>query len=113
MSLTPSSLSASDGLDKKGEVSHGLPVPQFAFNADSMSSASAVFSAHSHEKNVTAEDLEMLLRKALDGASEDYLENGSGSGSGDELVIISYMKSNFGVIFAFQLDHWINHLGQF
>ena len=113
MSLTPSSLSASDGLDKKGEVSHGLPVPQFAFNAEGMSSTSEVIQAHSQEKNVTAEDLEMLLHKALDGASGDYLENGSGSGSGEELVIISYMKPNFGVIFAFQLEHWINHLGQF
>ena len=96
MSLTQSSLSSSDGLDKKGEVSHGLPVPKFAFNADGMSSASAVIPAHSQEKNVTAEDLEMLLRKALDGASGDYLEHGSGSGSGEELVIISYMKPHFG-----------------
>ena len=76
-----------------------------------MSSASTVIPAHSQERNVTAEDLEMLLRKALDGASGDDLENGSGSGSGGELVIIDSTEPTFGILFAFHLAHCISHLG--
>lgn len=83
-----SSSSIADGFNKKGDVSHRLPIPQFSFAADGLSSTSAVIPTHAAQgKNVTIGDLEALLHKALDGASGDEIGSSSGSGSGEEQIV--------------------------
>lgn len=74
--------------DKKGDISHGIPISHLSFDAKGLSSTAAVIPTHSRGKNVTATDLEALLHKALDRASRDDMEGGSASGGGEDMVRI-------------------------
>ena len=87
-----SSSTIADNPDKKGNITEGLPIPQFTFDAEGLSSTSAVIPTHSHGKNVTAGDVEALLHRALDGMDGDEIESGSGSGIGAEMVNMFYRK---------------------
>ena len=61
---------------------------EFSFDAEGLSSPTAVIPTHSRGKNVTATDLEVLLHKALDRASGDDMEGGSATGAGEDMVRI-------------------------
>lgn len=74
--------------DKKGGIIHGIPMPQFSFDAEGLSSTAAVIPTHSRGKNFTATDLEVLLQKALDRASGDDIRGGTASGGGEDMVRI-------------------------
>ena len=74
--------------DKKGDITQGIPMPQFSFDAEGLSSTAAVIPTHSRGKNITATDLEALLHKALDRASGDDMEGRSASGGGKDMVRI-------------------------
>ena len=88
VNFLPSSVLAGNS-DKKGDVTHGIPMPQFSFDAERLSSAAAVIPTHSRGKpNVTATDLEALLHKALDRASRDDIRGGTASGGGEDMVRI-------------------------
>ena len=80
------SKSFSDGLEQKENATEAFPIPQFSFAAEGLSSSSAAIPASSHQVKVSSVDLQMLLHKALDGENDDYVESGSGSGSGDRQV---------------------------
>lgn len=71
---------------KKGDITHGIPMPQSSFDAEGLSSTAAVIPTHSRAKNVTATDLEALLHKALDRASGDDIRGGTASGGGEDMV---------------------------
>ena len=74
--------------DKKGDITQGIPMPQFSFDAEGLSSTAAVIPTHSRGKNIAATDLEALLHKALDRASGDDMEGRSASGGGKDMVRI-------------------------
>ena len=74
--------------DQKGDITQGIPMPQFSFDAEGLSSTAAVIPTHSRGKNITATDLEALLHKALDRASGDDMEGRSVSGGGKDMVRI-------------------------
>lgn len=88
LSVFSSSSAIAGNSDKKGDITHGIPMPQFSFDAEGLSSTAAVIPTHSRRKNVTATDLEALLHKALDRASGDDMEGGSASGGGEDMVRI-------------------------
>ena len=88
-------LSIAGTIGQKRNVSEGFPIPQFSFAADGLSSSSVVIPATSQQVKVSADDLQMLLHNALDGENEDYVESGSGSGSGNEMVIIPNKSVNY------------------
>lgn len=109
------SFSVADSLDRKEDVTHAIPVPQFSFGAEGLSANSAVIPAHAPGKSVTAKDLEVLLHKALDGASGDHVDSASGSGSGRELVTIpclNHTSNNSRSKTAIDLGHWIVNLDE-
>ena len=81
-----SSLAIAGNSDKKGDIMHGIPMPQFSFDAEGLSSTAAVIPTHSRGKNVTATDLKALLHKALDRASGDDIRSGTASGDGEDMV---------------------------
>ena len=87
-SVFMSSSAIAGNSDKKEDITQGIPMPQFSFDAEGLSSTAAVIPTHSRGKNFTATDLEALLHKALDRASGDDMDGRSASGGGKDMVRI-------------------------